>query len=73
MTRFYDLDAANAAVPELDGIVRLLAEQRAELVRLRDEVLAAGSGGGRRCRRPRSPSERPLGSPDGADRSTTCD
>jgi hypothetical protein len=46
MTRFYDLDAANAAVRELDGIVRLLAEQRAELVRLRDEVLAAGIGAG---------------------------
>ena len=46
MTRFYDLDAANAAVPELDGIVRLLGEQRAELVRLRDEVLAAGTGAG---------------------------
>jgi len=46
MTRFYDLDAANTAVPELDGIVRLLSEQRAELVRLRDEVLAAGIGAG---------------------------
>jgi len=46
MTRFYDIDAANAAVPELDGIVEVLAEQRAELVRLRDEVLAAGSGAG---------------------------
>jgi hypothetical protein len=46
MTRFYDLDAANAAVPELDGILGVLAGQRAELVRLRDEVLAAGSGGG---------------------------
>jgi hypothetical protein len=45
MTRFYDLEAANAAVPELDGIVSVLAEQRAELVRLRDEVLA-GTGGG---------------------------
>ena len=45
MTRYYDLDAANAAVPELDGIVSVLAEQRAELVRLRDEVLA-GTGGG---------------------------
>jgi len=45
MTRFYDLDAANAAVPELDGIVSVLADQRAELVRLRDEVMA-GSGGG---------------------------
>ncbi len=46
MTRYYTLDAANAAVPELDGIVGVLAEQRAELVRLRDEVLAAGSGAG---------------------------
>ena len=43
MTRFYDLDAANAAVPILDGIVGVLAEQRAELVRLRDEVLASGT------------------------------
>ena len=45
MTRFYDLDAANAAVPELDGILSVLAEQRAELVRLRDEVLASTGGG----------------------------
>lgn len=44
MSRFYDIDAANAAIPELDGIVAVLGEQRAELVRLRDEVLAAGSG-----------------------------
>jgi hypothetical protein len=46
MTRYYTLDAANAAVPELDGILGVLAEQRAELVRLRDEVLAAGSAAG---------------------------
>ena len=46
MTRFYDLDAANAAVGELELIVRLLLDQRAELVRLRDEVLAAGTGSG---------------------------
>jgi hypothetical protein len=45
MTRFYDLDAADAAVPELDGILTVLAEQRAELVRLRDEVLARGGPG----------------------------
>lgn len=45
MTRFYDLDAANAAVPEVDRIVRLLADQRVELVRLRDEVLAERGGG----------------------------
>jgi hypothetical protein len=45
MSRFYDIDGANAAIPELDGIVGVLAEQRAELVRLRDEVLASGAGG----------------------------
>jgi hypothetical protein len=45
MTRYYDLDAANAAIPELDGILVVLAEQRAELVRLRDQVLAGGGGG----------------------------
>lgn len=46
MTRFYDLDAANAAVSELDGILAVLAEQRAELVRLRDEVVAGGGVAG---------------------------
>jgi hypothetical protein len=46
MARFYDIDAANAAVSELDGILGVLAEQRAELVRLRDQVLAAGTGAG---------------------------
>lgn len=45
MSRFYDIDAANATIPELDGIVGILGEQRAELVRLRDEVLAASTGG----------------------------
>jgi hypothetical protein len=45
MSRFYDIDAANAALPALDGIVGVLGEQRAELVRLRDEILAAGAGG----------------------------
>jgi hypothetical protein len=45
MSRFYDIDAANAMLPELDGIVAVLSEQRRELVRLRDDVLAAGSGG----------------------------
>jgi len=46
MSRFYDIDAANAVVPVLDGILGVLVGQRAELVRLRDEVLAAGSGPG---------------------------
>jgi len=40
VTRFYDLDDANAALPDLEGILETLAGQRAELVRIRDEVLA---------------------------------
>ena len=40
MTRFYDIDDANAALPDLDGILTTLAEQRAELIRLRDQVTA---------------------------------
>ena len=46
MARFYDIDDANALLPELGVIVGVLGEQRTELVRLRDEVLAAGSPGG---------------------------
>ena len=46
MARFYDIDEANALLPELGSIVGLLGEQRAELVRLRDEVLATGNAGG---------------------------
>jgi len=46
MSRFYDIDDANATLTELDGIVTVLQGQRAELVRLRDEVLEAGSGEG---------------------------
>jgi hypothetical protein len=42
MTRFYDLDEANAAIPEVRTILESLRDQRAELIRLRDEVLAAG-------------------------------
>ena len=40
MTRFYDLDEANAAIPEVRTILETLRDQRAELIRLRDEVLA---------------------------------
>jgi hypothetical protein len=65
MTRFYDLDAANAAVPELDGIVSVLAEQRAELVRLRDDVLAGTGGEGATA--PRS-DRRPAGGDADEDR-----
>jgi hypothetical protein len=40
MTRFYDLDEANATVPEVRDILEALRDQRAELIRLRDEVVA---------------------------------
>ena len=42
MTRFFDLDEANAAIPEVRTILESLRDQRAELIRLRDEVLATG-------------------------------
>jgi hypothetical protein len=45
VTRYYDIDDANAALPDLDGILGTLAAQRAELVRLRDEVLASRPDG----------------------------
>jgi hypothetical protein len=45
MTRFYDLDEANATIPEVRAILESLRDQRAELIRLRDEVLARGDGG----------------------------
>ena len=61
MARFYDIDEANALVPELATIVGVLGEQRSELVRLRDEVLAAGKAGGEGATPGRS------GSPGGSD------
>jgi hypothetical protein len=44
MTRFYDLDEANAAIPEVRTILEALRDQRAELIRLRDEVLERTGG-----------------------------
>jgi hypothetical protein len=39
MARFFDIDAANATLPEVRALVLLLKEQRASLIGLRDEVL----------------------------------
>lgn len=39
MTRFFDLDEANAALPEVRTILESLRDERAELIRLRDRVL----------------------------------
>ena len=53
MARFFGLDEAAETLPELGGILTRLRDQRAELIRLRDEVLerqeaveAGGEGGG---------------------------
>ena len=46
MTRFYDIDEANATLGELESIATVLAEQRAELVRLRDHALTRSPGTG---------------------------
>lgn len=43
MSRFYDIDGANATLAELGPILSRLVQQRAELVRLRDHVLAHGT------------------------------
>jgi hypothetical protein len=52
VTRFYDLDTANALLPELDAVCGRLRDQRAGLVALRDELIvreaaleAAAAGG----------------------------
>ncbi len=46
MTRFYDIDAANAALLEVEPILATLADQRLELIRLRDRLVAAPSPAG---------------------------
>jgi len=61
MTRFYDLDAANARLPELRAILAALRGQRADLIRLRDQVLerqeAVEAGGGRATEGAADPDE----------------
>lgn len=41
MTKFFDIDAANEALIEVGPLLATLADQRAELIRLRDRTLAA--------------------------------
>jgi hypothetical protein len=52
VTRFFDLDEANAALPEVRAILESLRDERAELIRLRDQVLLH-----------RSPSDTPASAP----------
>ena len=52
MTRFFSLDEANAALPEVRAILESLRDERVELIRLRDQVLLH-----------RSPSDAPASAP----------
>ena len=45
MTRFYGIDEANEALPDVERILLDLRDQRVELIRLRDAVLAASNRG----------------------------
>ncbi len=46
MTRYYDIDEANAALPDVERILLGLRDQREELIRLRDRVLEAQASSG---------------------------
>jgi len=41
VTRFFDLDEANGTLPEVRTILESLRDERAELIRLRDKVVAS--------------------------------
>ena len=41
MSRFYSIDEANEALPEVERILAALRDQRVELIALRDRVVAA--------------------------------
>jgi hypothetical protein len=46
MTRFFDVDNANEALTEVAPLLATLADQRAELISLRDRILKATSPSG---------------------------
>ncbi len=46
MTKFFDVDAANAALTEVSPLLATLADQRAQLIELRDAAVASASGAG---------------------------
>jgi hypothetical protein len=43
VTRFFDIDAANEALVEVGPLLATLSDQRAELIRLRDRSITAGT------------------------------
>jgi hypothetical protein len=46
VSRFYAIDEANAALPEVERILAALRDQRVELIALRDRVVAASPSDG---------------------------
>jgi hypothetical protein len=46
VTTFFDIDAANRAIIEVEPLLANLADQRRELIRLRDRTLAAHQAAG---------------------------
>jgi hypothetical protein len=44
VTRYFTIDAANEALAEVGPLLATLADQRAELIRLRDRTVAASGG-----------------------------
>jgi len=44
MARFFDIDAANAALPELRTILETLRDERGQLIALRDEFARRSNG-----------------------------
>lgn len=46
MTAFFDIDAANQSLLEVEPLLANLADQRRELIRLRDRTLAAHQAAG---------------------------
>lgn len=46
MTRYFDIDAVNAALVEVAPLLATLSDQRSELIRLRDRAMAAPSPSG---------------------------
>ncbi|CAN5480214.1 hypothetical protein BH20CHL7_BH20CHL7_02690 [soil metagenome] len=46
MTRFFDIDAANTALEEVGPLLATLADQRLDLIRLRDRTLTTNPSDG---------------------------
>ena len=68
MTRFYGIDEANETLPDVERILLDLRDQRAELIRLRDAVLATAGGDREGPASVDPPAEGPLTEAPPADR-----